>query len=74
MAAQQAFVTHSDAGWSVKVSGEVVAGPVGTQAAAVDAARDWLLANTGGELVVLGMDGKINRKDTIGRDDPRGNG
>jgi hypothetical protein len=74
MAAQQAFVVSTDGGWAVKVAGSVVSGPHRTQTEAHDAARTWLLANGGGELVVLGEDGKIRQKDTIGRDDPRGNG
>ena len=74
MAAQQAFVTSSDAGWNVKVGGNVVSGPHGTQKDAADEARTWLLANGGGELVIMGEDGGIRQKDTIGRDDPRGNG
>jgi hypothetical protein len=74
MASQQAFVVEADGGWAVKVAGSIVSGPHRTQSEAQDAAGDWLLANGGGELVTLGEDGKIREKDTIGRDDPRGNG
>lgn len=74
MAAQQAFVVSTDDGWVVKVAGSIVSGPHRTQSEARDAARAWLLANGGGELVTVGEDGKIRSKDTIGRDDPRGNG
>lgn len=73
MAAQQAFVVEADGGWGVRVSGELVS-THRTQGEAIDAARVWLLANGGGELVVLGEDGRIRQKDTIGREDPRGNG
>ena len=72
--AQSAFVVPDDGDWSVKVHGERVAGPFRTQREAIDAARTWLLGNGGGELVVLGEDGKIRQKDTIGRPDPRGGG
>jgi hypothetical protein len=74
MAAQQAFVVQADEGWAVKVSGSVVSGPHRTQSEAQDGGRTWLLANGGGELVTQGEDGRIRSKDTIGRDDPRGNG
>jgi hypothetical protein len=74
MASQQAFVVEVDGGWGVKVAGTVESGPHRTQGEAQDAARTWLLGNGGGELVTLGEDGKIRSKDTIGRDDPRGNG
>jgi hypothetical protein len=74
MAAQQAFVVQADGGWAVKVAGSIVSGPHRTQSEAQEAAGDWLLANGGGERVTLGEDGKIREKDTIGRDDPRGNG
>lgn len=69
--AQQAFVVPSDETWLVKVDGVTVAGPHRTQMLAIQDARSWLLNNGGGELVVLGEDGRIRQKDTIGRPDPR---
>ena len=74
MAAQSAFVVRAGTDWAVKVDGSQVSGPHGQQSEAIDAARDWLVGNGGGELVVMGEDGKIRQKDTIARDDPRGNG
>lgn len=74
MAAQQAWVVKVMGGWTVKVNGAVVERVYSTQEAAHDAARRWLLANGGGELIVQGEDGKIRIKDTIGRPDPRGHG
>lgn len=74
MAAQQTFVVQVGTNWAVKVNQTVVAGPHRTQLESITAARTWLLANGGGELVVLGEDGKIRQKDTIGRPDPRGGG
>lgn len=74
MAAQSAFVVPAEDDWAVKVDGSVVSGPHARQADAIDAAREWLLGNGGGELVVLGENGKIRQKDTIARPDPRGNG
>lgn len=72
--AQQAFVVPDGNNWSVKVRGTRVAGPYSLQSDAIRAARQWLLNNGGGELVVQGEDGRIRQKDTIGRPDPRGNG
>ncbi len=72
--AQQAFVIPDGSYWSVKVGGVRIAGPYRLQSEAISAARTWLLSHGGGELVVLGEDGKIRQKDTIGRPDPRGNG
>lgn len=74
MAAQQAFVVPEGTNWSVKVNGRVVEGPYRLQSQAIDAARAWLLRHGGGELVVLGEDGKIRQKDTVGRIDPPGRG
>jgi hypothetical protein len=74
MAAQSAFVSPDGTDWKVMANGEQVSGPHARQAEAIDAAREWLLANGGGELVVQGEDGRIQQKDTIGRADPRGNG
>lgn len=71
-ASQQAFVVPAGTNWSVKVTGTVVAGPFRLQSEAINAARTWLLGHGGGELVVLGEDGQIRQKDTIGRSDPRG--
>ena len=74
MAAQSAFVVPVGTNWAVKVNSVQVAGPYRLQSEAINSARAWLLANGGGELVVLGEDGKIRQKDTIGRPDPKGNG
>jgi hypothetical protein len=71
VAAQQAFVVALGDMWTVKVSGRQVTSAYRTQGEAISAARTWLNANGGGELVVLGEDGKIRQKDTIGRPDPR---
>lgn len=70
MAAQQVFVVPVGRLWVFKVGGQTSASYL-LQPEAIDAARSWLLANGGGELVVLGEDGKIRQKDTIGRPDPR---
>lgn len=72
MAAQQAFVVPIGDAWVVKVNGTAVTSETARQATAIDQARQWLLAHGGGELVVLGEDGRIRQKDTIGRPDPRG--
>ena len=43
-----------------------------TQKEAVDEARRMLIGSGGGELTVMGVDGKIRKKDTIGSgNDPR---
>ena len=71
-AEQQAFVVPVGTNWSVKVNGTVVQGPYRLQSDAINAARTWLISHGGGELVVLGENGQIRQKDTIGRPDPRG--
>ncbi|PCE15902.1 hypothetical protein AUC47_10270 [Microbacterium sp. SZ1] len=70
MAAQQVFVVPVAGLWVFKVGDQTSASYL-LQSEAIDAARDWLLSNGGGELVVLGEDGRIRQKDTIGRPDPR---
>ena len=64
-------VTKRDAGWAQKRTDAGKAGGVyRTQKEAIDAARRSLQREGGGELVVMGRDGKILSKDTIqpGRD------
>ena len=73
----QAWIGHSDGGWTVKDSGRVVAGPFRTQEEAHQAGRKYLNSfppGQGGELIIQGEDGKIRLKDTINHADPRGNG
>jgi len=66
-AAKQAFVFPLPLGktWGVKVDGKQISPNYDTQAVAIVFARTWLLGNGGGELVILGEDGKIRAKDTI---------
>lgn len=65
MAAQQAFVIPVGTFWVVKVNGTTIGDTHRTQALAVSAARTWLQQHSGGELVILGQDGKIRDKDTV---------
>ena len=71
MAAQQETVVPVGTDWVAKVSGSEVSPRRRRQADAIDDARAWLELNGGGELVVLGQDGRTRQKDTIGRPDPR---
>lgn len=69
------WVVQGDNGWDVKPEGGQSKSTHRTQDAAMDAARDAIRRSGGGELIVQGRDGKIVRKDTIGKKDefpPRG--
>lgn len=46
------------------------AGVFDTQAEAIQSAREHLQNSGGGELTVMGLDGRIRSKDTIARPDP----
>jgi hypothetical protein len=59
---------RADGKWVNKRMGSQKAGSVHEkQHQAVDAARDMLRAQGGGELVIKGKDGKIRQKDTVSR-------
>lgn len=59
-----AHVVPNGSMWQVKVNGQAKSNHFG-QAAAVNAARDYLQSNGGGELLIHGTDGAIRAKDTI---------
>lgn len=59
------WVVQTDTGWELKPEGRQAVSPHRTQELAMDAARDLITNNGGGELIVQGRDGKIVRKDTI---------
>ncbi|MBP3977854.1 DUF2188 domain-containing protein [Microbacterium sp. BLY] len=65
MAAQQAFVIPVGTFWVVRANSENLGDLQRTQASAITVAREWLQNHGGGELVILGEDGKIRAKDTI---------
>jgi len=67
MTAQQATVVRDGGAWVVKVNGEEVTDRKRAQGSAINEAREWLLANGGGELAVQGKYGRIRHKHTIGR-------
>ena len=69
--ARKATVVKDNGTWVVKTQGREVSVQRSTQAEAIDDAREWLLHNGGGELVVLGDDGQVQQKDTLPRPDPR---
>ena len=74
-AAQQAFVVPVGDLWVVKVGGVEKSERYALQSTAITFARTWLRMSGGGELVILGEDGKIRDKDTVAPgNDPRGNG
>ena len=61
------YVIPHDGGWAVaKENRERVSGRFDTQAEAIDRGREIVRNQGGGELVILGEDGQIRRKSTIG--------
>jgi len=66
-------VTPREDGWAAEKAGLVRASSVHpTQAAAIDAARNYAAHQGGGELNIHGRDGAIRAKDTIApAHDPR---
>lgn len=57
--------------WANKRNGTTRASDLhATQQQAIDAAKQQLLNSGGGDLTVMGRDGQIRSKDTIGRPDP----
>ena len=67
-----AHLVPHDLVWLVKVKGDERSRHF-TQNAARDAARDYLAANGGGELVVHGVYGEVRGKDTVYADGTAGN-
>ena len=60
-----------DGSWANKKNGaERVSSLHDTQGEALDAARDMLETQGGGELTIIGRDGLIRSKDTIAAPDP----
>ncbi|HEV7930551.1 MAG TPA: DUF2188 domain-containing protein [Nitrosospira sp.] len=60
-----------DGSWANKRDGsERPASLHSTQRDAADAAKQNLLNSGGGELKIMGLDGRIRSKDTIGKPDP----
>ncbi len=61
------WVIPHDGGWAVaKESRERVSAKFDTQAEAIDRGREIVRNAGGGELSIVGEDGKIREKDTVG--------
>lgn len=62
-------IAKSDGHWSVKKTGaERASGNFSTKAAAVTSAKKLVTKDGGGELIVHGKDGRVNRRDSYGID------
>ncbi len=64
----QHVTPHPDGGWQVKpAGGQRASGRYGTQAEAIDAAREHA-QNQGSELIIHGKNGQIRARDSYGND------
>ena len=66
MSRNQRHVVHHDDGWAVKApNADRASAVLPTQQDAIDRARDILRNDGGGELIIHGLNGSIQKTDTV---------
>lgn len=72
MATNRNVVPNRNGGWDVTGGGKRASAHTGTQAEAIDRAKEIVRNQGGGEVSISGRDGKIRSKDTVAPgNDPR---